>query len=182
MSIAQFLISGGTMGARIRQHDWSASPLGPMETWPQSLRLMLSNVLHSAFPSYLLWGGELTTFYNDAALPLRGRRPEALGRPLPQAWSEIWDVVSPMVEQAQRGETTYVEDVPVSIVQRKAYPEQTWWTGSFSPVMDETGQTGGVLIVLQETTERVLTEQRLRLLVDLSTRLRGAAASAASTH
>src|SRR3954467_15551159 len=122
---------------------------------------MVSNVLHSAFPSYLLWGAELITFYNDAALPLRGIRPEALGRPLPQAWSEIWDVVSPMVERALRGETTYVQDVPVSIVQRRSYLEETWWTGSFSPVMGETGETGGVLIVLQETTERVLTEQRL---------------------
>src|SRR4051812_48890176 len=174
LSTPQFLTGGGTMAARIQRYDWSASPLGPLETWPQSVRITLGNMLHSTFPTYFLWGAELITFYNDAALPLRGLRPEALGQPLPQAWSEIWDLVSPMVKQALRGEATYVQDVRVGIVQRKGYPEKTWWTGSFSPVLDETGTAGGVLIILQETTERVLTEQRLRFLVDLSTRLRGA--------
>ena len=94
MSASDFLTGGGTMGARIRAYDWSASPLGPSETWPQPLRITLGNMLHSKFPTYLVWGPELITFYNDAYLPLRGRRPEALGRPLPQAWAEIWDIVS----------------------------------------------------------------------------------------
>ena len=80
-----------------------------------------------------------------------------------------------MVTRALHGETTYVQDVPVDIVQRRDYPEETWWTGSISPVMDGADRLGGVLIVLQETTERVLTERRLRFLVDLSTRLRGVA-------
>jgi len=175
LSTAQFLVGGGTLGARIQAFDWSTSPLGPIETWSPEFRTTLSNMLRSQFPTYLVWGPELITFYNDASLPLRGIRPEALGRPLPQAWAEIWEVVSPLVAQALRSKPTYVQDVPVGIVQRKGYPEQTWWTASFSPVLDETGTVGGVLITLQETTERVLTEQRLRFLVDLSTRLRGIA-------
>jgi PAS domain S-box-containing protein len=160
------------MGAQIQAYDWSGSPLGPIETWPEALCITLGNMLHSAFATYLAWGADLITFYNDPALKLRGQRPEALGQPLPQAWAEIWETVSPMVTRALRGETTYVQDVPIDIVQRRGYPEQTWWTGSISPVMDGTDQPGGVLIILQETTERVLTEQRLRFLVDLSTRLR----------
>ena len=130
-------------------------------------------MLRSKMPTYLLWGQQLITFYNDACLPLRGIRPEALGQPLPQVWAEIWDVASPLVTQARRGEATYVQDVPVWIVQRKGYPEETWWNASFSPVMAETGDVGGVLIIIHETTERVFGEQRLRFLVDLSTRLRG---------
>ncbi|WP_445503241.1 PAS domain S-box protein [Microvirga sp. G4-2] len=173
----QFLTGGGIMGARIQAHDWSASPLGPVETWPPSLCVTLSNMLRSKLPTYMLWGPELITFYNDACLPLRGIRPEALGQSLPQAWAEIWHVVSPLVEQSRRGEAVYVEDVPVDIIQRKGYFETTWWNGSFSPVMDEHGNVGGVLIVIHETTERVLGEQRLRFLVDLSTRLRGIAES-----
>ncbi|WP_246529418.1 PAS domain S-box protein [Microvirga zambiensis] len=169
----QFLTGGGTMGARIQAFDWSASPLGTPETWLPSLRVTLSNMLRSKMPTYLLWGEQLITFYNDACLPLRGIRPEALGQPLPQVWAEIWDVASPLVTQARHGEATYVQDVPVWIVQRKGYPEETWWNASFSPVMAETGDVGGVLIVIHETTERVLGEQRLRFLVDLSTRLRG---------
>jgi PAS domain S-box-containing protein len=160
------------MGAQIQAYDWSGSPLGPIETWPEVFRVTLGNMLHSAFATYLAWGADLITFYNDPALKLRGNRPEALGQPLPKAWSEIWEVVSPMVTRALRGETTYVQDVPIDIVQRRGYPEETWWTGSISPVMDGADQIGGVLIILQETTERVLTEQRLRFLVDLSTRLR----------
>ncbi|KLK94582.1 hypothetical protein AA309_02815 [Microvirga vignae] len=163
------------MGSRIQAYDWSDSPLGPVETWPPSLCVTLSNMLRSKLPTYMLWGPELVTFYNDACLPLRGLRPEALGQSLPQAWAEIWHVVSPLVVQARRGEAVYVEDVPVDIIQRKGYPETTWWNGSFSPVMDELGDVGGILIVIHETTERVLGEQRLRFLVDLSTRLRGIA-------
>ncbi|WP_165820157.1 PAS domain S-box protein [Microvirga sp. KLBC 81] len=168
----QFL-SGGTMGARIQAYDWSASPLGSPETWPPSLRVTLSNMLRSKMPTYMLWGPELITFYNDACLPLRGLRPEALGQPLRQAWAEIWDIVSPLVMQARHGEAVYVQDVPVDIIQRKGYPETTWWNASCSPVMTEAGDVGGVLIIIHETTERVLGEQRLRFLVDLSTRLRG---------
>jgi PAS domain S-box-containing protein len=171
LRMMQFL-TGSTMGAQIQAHDWSGSPLGPIETWPEALRVTLGTMLHSAFATYLGWGADLITFYNDPALKLRGQRPEALGRPLPQAWAEIWEIVSPMVARALRGETTYVQDVPIDIVQRRGYPEETWWTGSISPVMDGTDQPSGVLIILQETTERVLTEQRLRFLVDLSTRLR----------
>jgi PAS domain S-box-containing protein len=168
-------LKGSTMGARIQAHDWSGSPLGPIETWPEALRVTLGNMLHSAFAIYLAWGADLITFYNDPALKLRGKRPEALGQPLPQAWSEIWEIVSPTVARALRGETTYLQDVPIDIVQRRGYPEETWWTGSISPVLNGADQPGGVLIILQETTERVLTEQRLRFLVDLSTRLRGVA-------
>ena len=175
MSITQLLAGGGTMGARIQAHDWAGSPLGPPETWPQSLQITLSNMLRSKLPTYLVWGPELITFYNDASLPLRGIRPEALGQPLSEAWAEIWDVVASPIKQALRGEAMYLQDVPVDIVQRRGHPEKTWWTGSFSPVMAQPSVVGGVLITLLETTERVLTERRLRFLVDLSTRLRGAA-------
>ncbi|WP_262298353.1 PAS domain-containing protein [Microvirga sesbaniae] len=171
----QFLTGGGTMGARIRAYDWSTSTLGPPEAWPQDLRTILRIMLRSQFPTYLVWGPERITFYNDAALLLRGVRPEALGRSLPQAWGEVWDIVAPVLDKAFRGEATYLQDGPIDIVQRKGYPERTWWTASFSPIPDETGTVKGALIILQETTERVLTEQRLRLLVDLSTRLRGIA-------
>ncbi|WP_414475926.1 PAS domain-containing protein [Microvirga sp. M2] len=171
----QLLTSDGTMGARIQAHDWSSSPLGPIETWPPSLQITLGNLLRTKMPTYLLWGAELITFYNDACLPLRGIRPEALGQPLPKAWAEIWDVASPLVARARRGEAIYIPDVPVWIVQRKGYPEATWWNASFSPVMIETGDVGGVLIIIHETTERVLGERRLRFLIDLSTRLRGIA-------
>jgi len=118
-------MDGGTMGTRIQAYDWSASPLGPPETWSQDLRTVLRVMLRSKFPSYLVWGPELIAFYNDAALPLRGKRREALCQPLLQAWAEVWEVASPLITRAFRGEATYLQDVPVDIVQRKDNPEQT---------------------------------------------------------
>ena len=77
----RFLDGAGEMGGHVRDHDWSQTPLGPIERWPQSLRTALSMVLNSRFPTYMLWGAELTSFYNDAYRPVLGTKPESLGRP-----------------------------------------------------------------------------------------------------
>lgn len=175
MKVWDFLADIGTMSARIRAYDWSGSALGPSEQWSPDLRAALRIMLRSRFPTLVAWGPDLISFYNDAYLTLRGTRPEALGQPMQQAWAEVWDVAAPLVAKALGGEASYIQDVPVDIVQRKRYPEQTWWTASVSPLMNETSMVEGVLVILQETTERVLTEQRLRFLIDLSTRLRGIA-------
>ena len=41
-----WLAGGGEMGALIRAMDWSATPLGPPEGWPQSLRTTKSAARH----------------------------------------------------------------------------------------------------------------------------------------
>jgi PAS domain S-box-containing protein len=171
VNASDFLTGTGAMGARIRDHDWSASPLGPLETWPQVLRLTLSLVLQSKFPAFVVWGPDLISFYNDAYRPLLGSKPEALGRPADQVWPEAWDTIGPVIAGALRGEASYFEDWPVTL-QRESYPEETWWTFSYSPIRDEAGAILGMLAIVQETTNRVLTEQRLRFLVDLKGRLR----------
>ena len=50
MSTAEGFPDGGIMGECVRAYDWAATPLGPAETWPQSLRTSLSIMLNSAFP------------------------------------------------------------------------------------------------------------------------------------
>jgi PAS domain S-box-containing protein len=169
-----FLADGGTMGERIRNHDWSATPVGPIETWPYSLRTAVSMMLHSKFPIYMLWGQELTSFYNDAYLPVLGTKPEALGRSFRDVWAEAWETVGPIAEKALLGQASYFEDLPI-IVERNGYPEQTWWTFSYSPIHDESGEIGGIVCVVHETTGKVQGEQRLEFLVRLSDRLRGLA-------
>ncbi|MBZ6077562.1 PAS domain S-box protein [Microvirga puerhi] len=161
MSTAVGFSNGGIMGERVRTHDWAATPLGPAETWPQSLRTALSIMLNSAFPTYLAWGPELTSFYNDAYIPMLGDKPEALGRSFPEVWPETWDIVGPIATRAMRGEASYFEDMPLTLV-RRGYPEQTWFAFSYSPVRDETGRVGGVLCTIHETTERVQAEAALR--------------------
>jgi PAS domain-containing protein len=167
-----FLGDGGVMGERIRHHDWSATPVGAIETWPPSLRTAVGMMLHSKFPTYLTWGQELTSFYNDAYVPILGSKPEALGRSFRDVWAEAWDVVGPIAEQALLGHASYFQDLPITVV-RNGYPEQTWWTFSYSPVHDESGAVAGILCIVHETTAKVQGEQRLQFLVRLSDRLRG---------
>ena len=102
-----FLANGGIMGERIRNHDWSSTPVGPIETWPQSLRTAAGVMLHSKFPTYMLWGQELTSFYNDAYVPILGSKPEALGRSFREVWAEAWNVVGPIAERALLGQASY---------------------------------------------------------------------------
>ena len=172
MTATDFLAGGGAMRARIRAHDWSTSSIGPPGAWPQSLRTVLSLVLHSGFPAYLAWGLELVSFHNDAYLPILGTKPDALGRPVREVWPEVWDEVGPIMARALSGEASYFEDLPLTL-EREGYPEETWWTFSYSPICTETGGVGGLLCIVHETTERVFTERRLRFLDDLSGRMRG---------
>jgi PAS domain S-box-containing protein len=161
MSMADAFPDGGIMGERMRTHDWAATPLGPAETWPQSLHTALSIMLSSAFPTYLAWGPELTSFYNDAYIPIMGDKPNGLGRPFPEVWPETWDIVGPIAARAMRGEASYFDDLPLTLM-RRGYPEQTWFSFSYSPIRDETGGVGGVLCTVHETTKRVQVEAALR--------------------
>lgn len=157
------------MGARVRAHDWSASPLGASRNWPQSLRTALGVMLSSAFPSYLVWGPELISFYNDAYVPILGTKPDALGRPIREVWSEVWDEIGPITARAMAGEASYFEDFPLTLV-RRGVPERTWFTFSYSPIRDEDGGVGGVLCTVHETTARIVGErERERLLQELAT-------------
>jgi PAS domain S-box-containing protein len=160
------------MGARIHAHDWTGSPVGPIETWPPSLCSALRTALRSKVPTYLAWGPDRLSFYNDAYLPLLEGKPDALGRPIHEVWPEIWDILGPVTERAFQGEASYFDDMPRT-TECHGYPEATWWTFSYSPLEDETGRVEGMLAIGHETTHRVLTERRLQFLIDLGNRLRG---------
>ncbi|XUM19437.1 hypothetical protein ACRAVF_16935 [Bradyrhizobium oligotrophicum S58] len=86
---ADFLQGGGEMGALMRIHDWSRTPLGPPESWPQSLRTSVSTCLDCAFPILIWWGPELVMLYNDEYRPILGpqKHPAALGAPGRAVWS-----------------------------------------------------------------------------------------------
>ncbi|MFL6565218.1 MAG: ATP-binding protein, partial [Burkholderiales bacterium] len=168
---ADWLVGGGEMGARIRAHDWSRSPLGPMEGWPQSLRSALSICLGSRFPIVLYWGAERAVLYNDAYAEILGKKhPWALGRPCREVWSEIWDVIAPMLDGVvASGEATWSDD-QLLLLERRGYPEECYFSFSFSPVGGASQQTEGVFTAVIETTRRVLGERRLRTLRDLAAR------------
>ncbi|TAJ85392.1 PAS domain S-box protein [Reyranella sp.] len=160
-SSLSFLASGGEMGALMRAHDWTTSPLGDPGTWPQSLRSVVQLMLNNRQLMFVAWGKELAFLYNDGYVPTFGsKHPRALGRPFSEVWSEIWDDIEPLVSRALAGETTYNENLHL-VMERNGYPEDAWFTFSYSPVRDESGAIEGMFCAGIETTGQVLAERRL---------------------
>ena len=159
---AKFLSGGGRTGALMRAHDWSQSPLGPPELWPQSLRTVVGLLLQSQFPMFVAWGDDLGFLYNDSYAEILGtKHPRALGRRFHDIWFEIWDDISPLIDAALGGHSTYREDLPL-VMNRKGYDEETWFTFSYSPVRDQSGKVAGMFCAVSETTNKILAERALR--------------------
>jgi PAS domain S-box-containing protein len=152
-----FPIGGGAMGAAIRVHDWATSPLGPLETWPATLRAGVDMVLASAFPAFIAWGPDQHLVYNDGyAAILFDKHPAALGRPFLDVWAELRDMLAPLCARTLvGGETFRMEERPF-VTHRKGYPEETWLTYSFGPLHDAAGAIAGLVCHCIETTETVL--------------------------
>lgn len=148
------------MGERVRAHDWAATPLGPIGSWSAELKLATSLMLESAFPAVLVWGPALVTLYNDAFRRILGSKPDALGRSFAGIWGEAWDELAPLVERAFAGKATFNEDYPVA-VQRSNVPEQAYFSFSYSPIRSLDGSVAGIIGLVVETTERVVTESRI---------------------
>lgn len=170
--LPDFLHGGGEIAKQINAYDWNQSSLGPLSAWPQSLRTALSIVLNSKFPTYMAWGTNLIGFFNDAYIPLLGQKKHALGAPFNETWSEAWESVGPIAERALAGQGSFFENLPIT-VERSGFPEQTFFTFSYSPIRDETGQVGGILCKVIETTGAMIAEKRQKFLLALSDGLRG---------
>ena len=157
-----FLPSGGTTGSEIRARDWSETSLGPPEEWPPALRNALSLMLSCPTAMFLAWGPDLLCFYNDAYRPILGYRLDtALARPFREVWASIWDEIGPLVDATLSGESQALTDVMLDL-SRQGVPERSWWSFSYSPVLDDAGAVNGLFCVTAETTSRVLGEARLR--------------------
>jgi PAS domain S-box-containing protein len=168
-----FLSGGGELGRMIRTKDWSTTPLGSPETWPQSLQTSVSTCLNCSFPILIWWGPELVKIYNDAyAEIIAEKHPWALGSAGRDVWPEIWDTIGPMLGRVmEAGEAFPADDLRLDL-HRKGYPEECYFSFSYSPIRDESGQVAGVFCPVIETTDRVFTERRSAFLLDLEARLR----------
>ncbi|HEY9806616.1 MAG TPA: GAF domain-containing protein, partial [Candidatus Obscuribacterales bacterium] len=163
------LAGGGEMGALMRSRDWSQTPLGPVEQWSQSLKTAVRIMLTSRQPMFVWWGKELINLYNDAYKAIvGGKHPEVLGQPAAQVWREIWDQVGPRAESVMsRNEGTYDEAL-LLIMERYGYPEETYYTFSYSPIPDDEGSTGGIICANSDDTQRIIGERQLALLRELA--------------
>jgi signal transduction histidine kinase len=160
---------GGEMGGRMRAFDWAHTALGPVSSWPQSLKTCVRIILTSRQPMFVWWGDQLINLYNDAYRTiLGGKHPEVLGQPASIVWREIWDEVGPRAQSAMRlNEGTYDEAL-LLIMERHGYAEETHYTFSYSPVPNDQGGTGGILCANTDDTRRILGERQLSLLSALA--------------
>jgi hypothetical protein len=168
----ELFATGGETGRRLREIDWSQTPLGPPTSWPQSLRTAVQIMLGSRYAMWMAWGPELTFFCNDAYRPTLGTKyPWALGRPAREVWKEIWSDIGPRIQEVLTiGRATYDQDLPL-ILLRSGYPEETFHTFSYSPLPDDEGGIGGHLCVVIEDTDRFIGERRLRILREIGARI-----------
>ncbi|HKT70091.1 MAG TPA: PAS domain-containing protein, partial [Terriglobales bacterium] len=167
----EIFVGTGEMSALMRSLDWSKTPLGPVSDWPQSLKTSLSICLASRFPIVMYWGPEYVVLYNDAYRAILGsKHPWALGQRCRDCWAEIWDTIGPMLDKVVRtGEATWSNHLLLQL-ERHGYPEECYFSFSFSPVRVETGAVGGVFTAVLETTEEIIGQRRLRTLRDLAAR------------
>jgi PAS domain S-box-containing protein len=132
-----------------------------MSGWPASLRMSLGMVLSSSFPTFLAWSEELFVFHNDAYTPMLGAKTEAIGVPLPRLWNEVWETMAPLARRVLDGEALFFENFQLTL-ERNGYPEQAWFTFSYSPLRDELGAIRGLLCTVVEVTDKVLALARHR--------------------
>jgi PAS domain S-box-containing protein len=160
---ADFLAGGGEMGVLTRAHDWSVTPLGKPETWPQSLRTAVRILLNTNHPMLVWWGPEFIQFYNDAYRQTIGpeRHPSALGQRGRECWAEIWPILGPQIDQVMRGGGAIWHENQLVPVTRHGRLEQVYWTYSYSPI-DEGDRVGGVLVVCHDVTKDHLASCELR--------------------
>ena len=169
---ADFLRGSGEMGERIRSFDWASHPLGPVEGWPQSLKIVIRIMLASRYAMWMGWGPEFYFFCNDAYLPTVGIKESwVLGASARKVWEEIWPDIGPRAESVVKtGQATWDESLPL-FLERSGYTEETYHTFSYSPVPDDDGSINGMLCVVTEDTERVIGERRLAMLRELASDL-----------
>lgn len=143
----------------VREKDWSQTPLGPYERWPERLRCVVEAMLRQPLPAIVLWGPRLIQIYNDGyRLIAGGKHPRALGQPTLECWREVADEVAPLYDRVLRGESFTVEDLPLTIM-RSEVAEEAFISPSYSPLFDDDGSIAGILAIVFETTDRVRAER-----------------------
>jgi stage II sporulation SpoE-like protein len=160
------------MGHAVQSLDWAATPLGAIDDWPEGLRLAVSVCLSSRFPMLVTWGPDLIKIYNDGYRPMLGseKHPGALGSPAQKVWPEIWEHIGPLFESVMATGVPTLETDQELILERNGYPEQCFFTFSFSALFDR-GEIGGVLCVASETTGQIVDHRRLEGLSRVQTHL-----------
>ena len=170
VSVDALTKGGGETGALMRSVDWAATPLGPVERWPGSLRAVVNLVMSSRSPIIMWWGPELIQFYNDSYRPILGvaKHPTAMGQRARDCWPEIWSIIEPLISVVMdRGESTDIRD-GLLCLDRNGYVEECYFSYAYSPITDETGAVAGIFAAVSESTATVFGRRRERTIRDLN--------------
>src|SRR5581483_8400638 len=174
LSSHDIFVGRGEIAELLRRLDWSSSPLGSPETWPQSLRSIVRMMLTSNYQMWMGWGPELAYLYNDAYRPTLGvKHPDSLAKPVASVWREIWPDIGPLIEKVLRTGEPHFGNGMLLLLERSGYPEETYHTFSYSPLFDDAGAIAGLFCVVVEETERVLSERRLATIRELASSFAG---------
>jgi hypothetical protein len=165
----RLFIGRSELAGLLRDFDWASTSIGSPANWPQSLKTAVRIMLTSQQPIWIGWGEELIYLYNDPYKSIiGGKHPWALGRPTKVVWHEIWDDIVPLLTRPmEEGEGTYVE-AQLLIMERNGFPEETYYTFSYSPIPNADGSTGGIFCANTDDTQRVISERQLSLLRELA--------------
>jgi PAS domain S-box-containing protein len=157
-----FLAGGGAAAEMIRARDWTGHPLGRPEIWPVAFKTALSLVLNSPESMILAWGPDLSFFFNDTYFPLLGPRLSwAMGERFDKVWADGWEQAKPIIDEALAGRPRRFVDLPWTLDTDRGLRE-TWWSFSYSRVLDANGAAEGLFIFTNETTQRVQGDAALR--------------------
>ncbi|MFY0578639.1 histidine kinase dimerization/phospho-acceptor domain-containing protein [Cystobacter fuscus] len=171
----ELFASSGEMGPSLRDVDWGRTPLGPVGQWPRLLRTSVSICLSQRLPTLVLWGPEFVLLYNQGYVPiLQKKHPWAIGKPFRDVWPEVWDVLGAQLQEVVSTKVaSWSEELPLQ-VNRRGFLEETYFTFSFAPLLDEEGKVSGIFCSGTEITQYVLAERRMRTSRELGEAVLGA--------
>ena len=161
---------GGALSHLVRELDWSQTPLGPIDEWPQSLKIAVRILLTSRFAMWMSWGPELTFLYNDAyaKMTLGKKHPWALGKPSREVWKEIWDDIGPRIERVLAPARHMGRRLSCCSWSEAAIAKKPITLFPTVRLPNDDGKICGHLCVVTEETDRVIGERRLNTLRSLS--------------
>jgi PAS domain S-box-containing protein len=159
-----FLNHHSELAALIREFDWEKTALGPAGGWPAHVKTLTSLALNSDLAMVMLWGFSGVMIYNDAYAEFAGgRHPQLLGSDVLLGWPEVADFNRHVLDAVLNGSRTLAYRDQHLVLARRGVPEDVFLNLDYSPIMDEAGKPAGVLAIVRETTDRIHTEQRLRI-------------------
>ena len=165
----QLFVGSSELAGLMKRFDWASTPIGPPDLWPQALKTAVRIMLTSRQPIWIGWGKELIYLYNDPYKSIiGGKHPWALGRPTSLVWKEIWDDIGPLLDKAMGGDEGTYTEAQLLIMERNGFPEETYYTFSYSPIPTDDGSSGGIFCANTDDTQRVISERQLSLLRELA--------------